>query len=924
MEKSPFIKKQKRWAIPLVAGLLILSGCALAEKSSIVASSDGSSSQADSSTPITSSIPPVSSSPVSLSSFTVDFVNYDGAELYTTTVVQGETAFYKGEVPTRPQNESTTYSFIGWNKSLGNIQSNTTFIAQYTAKVRAYQARFLNYDDSLLDVESVFYGDTAVYTGDKPEKPSTDKATYRWNGWDKSLRNITSDTTFTAVFTENINNYTVIFKNYDGLTLYETTVAYGETAVFSGSTPIRPAEGRNQYAFDGWDGLLTDITQNTVLTARFKSSARDVTTGLVYSYDATNKLYSVTGYTGSDKDVYVGKIFDDGTNGVHPVGSIGGNAFSNNPSASITSVFLEDNITVLNDRAFQSCYQLTKIRLSENLTKIGYACFDNCNRLTSLEVPATVSAIDRGAFNGTPQNFALTIDEENPYFVYEDYLLKSKDRTIVYQSVRLSTPNLVIPEGTTTIVDSAFWNLGTITSISFPSSLKEIGEEAFYACYNLKTVIFNNCPAKIGSSAFANDSSLASVDFGNSLISIGDRAFSNCSVLQTVSLPATVNSIVSNAFNSCAKLENINLDSANASFTSVNGVLFDKAKTMIVIFPPQKTGVLTLPSTFASYNSDMNNGGNQLGRIEVETGNPNFSAQDGVLYDAAKTSVVLAPGKILSITLPDTVTQINARAFYLCSLLSSVTFDSNLTRIYEDAFNGCVALKNVVFPSKLVGLSYDCFESSGLQSVSIPGTLTSIDWGTFSDCQSLTTVTLEEGLTYFGSGTFSNCRKLTTVNFASTLTSISSSCFSNCGLSEVTIPDSVTSIGNNAFSSNAALKKVTFGSSVTQIYYYAFSSCSLLSEVNLDSKLTTIDERAFTDCYALKSLILPASVTTLSNNTFNGCSNLATLYLEAKTAPNNLVPPANCKTYLYSDTANYDGKHWSYVNGVPTVWVKTS
>lgn len=108
----------------------------------ITTSKDDASSKdpVSSNDPISSSEDVVSaSSDVSSSSEEVEtyyhvvFVNYDESVLYEVDVLKGEEALYSGETPIKEEDDEFTYEFIGWDKELTDIQSNTTFIAQFKA-----------------------------------------------------------------------------------------------------------------------------------------------------------------------------------------------------------------------------------------------------------------------------------------------------------------------------------------------------------------------------------------------------------------------------------------------------------------------------------------------------------------------------------------------------------------------------------------------------------------------------------------------------------------------------------------------------------------------------------------------------------------------------------------------------------------------
>ncbi len=87
---------------------------------------------------------------------------------------------------------------------------------------------------------------------------------------------------------------------------------------------------------------------------------------------------------------------------------------------------------------------------------------------------------------------------------------------------------------------------------------------------------------------------------GDTVTAIGDKAFENCSFLKTVSIPATVKKIGNSVFKGCSSLNTISVSSSNTKYSSVNGVLFSKDKTILICYPSMKVGQSYLLSTNVS------------------------------------------------------------------------------------------------------------------------------------------------------------------------------------------------------------------------------------------------------------------------------------------------------------------------------------
>ena len=207
--------------------------------------------------------------------------------------------------------------------------------------------------------------------------------------------------------------------------------------------------------------------------------------------------------------------------------------------------------------------------------------------------------------------------------------------------------------------------------------------------------------------------------------------------------------------------------------------------------------------------------------------------------------------------------------------------------------------------------NYVFYGCSGLTSLTIPSSVTSIGDGVFSGCSGLTSLTIPSGVTSIGKWAFSRCSGLTSMTIPSGVTSIGDQTFDGCsGLTSLTLPSGVTSIGDMAFEGCSGLTSLTIPSGVTSIGYSAFSGCSGLTSMTIPSGVTSIGESAFRDCSGLTSLTLPSSVTSISDRAFYGCSGLTSIYAYLEKIPklgSNVFTGCDAKNcILYVPTGTYD------------------
>ena len=150
----------------------------------------------------------------------------------------------------------------------------------------------------------------------------------------------------------------------------------------------------------------------------------------------------------------------------------------------------------------------------KTVTAIGDCAFYLCSSLTSVSIPDSVEQIGTNPFAACFELKTISVSPEHPYFATIDgVLFRKADKALISYPASISSSTYTIPQGITSIGDSAFFYCYSLTSVSIPDSVTSIGDRAFYYC-----------------------DSLTSVSIPDSVTSIGDYAFGDCSNL-TLTVP---------------------------------------------------------------------------------------------------------------------------------------------------------------------------------------------------------------------------------------------------------------------------------------------------------------------------------------------------------------------------------------------------
>lgn len=277
--------------------------------------------------------------------------------------------------------------------------------------------------------------------------------------------------------------------------------------------------------------------------------------------------------------------------------------------------------------------------------------------------------------------------------------------------------------------------------------------------------------------------------------------------------------------------------------------------------------------------------------------------------------------KLVSLILPNELKRLPRNFVSRCPLLVNLQIGNNVSTIDASSIHDNPYLLSLTIPEGVTTMGREACESNGIEELTLPNSLNTIDyftfayntnlktihfgtglkdiaWGAFKGCSALENLDLStSNIENIQSYAFSECTSLSSVKFPSSLRQIygnafsetpalqavtfndgldgiGGSAFSNTGLTTVTLPNSLTYLGSSAFSSCKDLASISIGTGITEIPYNCFSGCNALTSVDLPEHVTSIGGGAYSYCDGLVSITLPSSIQAVGASAFANCSNL--------------------------------------------------
>ncbi|EAY02681.1 Leucine Rich Repeat family protein [Trichomonas vaginalis G3] len=508
---------------------------------------------------------------------------------------------------------------------------------------------------------------------------------------------------------------------------------------------------------------------------------------------------------------------------------------------SITSISIPNDVTSLGSACFQACSKLKNviIDVESNLKEIGVNAFNGA-LIETFFIPKSTTKVNEYAFVHSKSLKEFRIDPSNPSYSVSDGVLFNKDQTYLVKFPANKSKTYSIPEKVTSVGSCSFAN-SIIESIQFSINFRSFGDWAFGGS-NLKSVIIPDSVTSLGSGVFQTCTHLNSVVIVKGIYSIPTQTFQNTNI-SSITIPSGITKIDSYAFYGCNNLKEVVLPS---SLKNLGGSCFP----------------ITTNLTFSE--------------------GPDFTIDNQmIVYNKAKTTVVMCLNESESYIIPSTVQIINNDVFRSNKILRKIGFESEsqLTDIYEGAFAECEKLSSINIPLSVSKFGKNSFSGCKLlQYIFFGNNLSSISDNCFKNCNSLTTITFNDidGNAIIGQYAFIGCNSLTSVTLRNGISSLDMFCFSGCtSLNRISIPSTVVFIGTNAFQ-NTNIETITFSSDshMHVLSQYVFSGCNTLRNIeNIPSGIESIESGCF-EFTSLETFTVPVSTISISDYAFRGYSSL--------------------------------------------------
>lgn len=618
------------------------------------------------------------------------------------------------------------------------------------------------------------------------------------------------------------------------------------------------------------------------LVCAFSASAYSfVMDGIYYNINGNGTSVSVT-YKDTNYNSYSGTVnipatvTHDGT--TYNVTSIGVSAFSN--CTDLIRVVIPNSVEYIMNYAFQNCTGLINITLPESLAAVYNNVFSGCTSLRSI-----ICLKPDPGFCTNTNNFPTSVYSDAKLIVpqgyksnYQSSSLWSNFSTIeemdcdfavdaiFYNDLGDNKAEVVYPNSSYTFFSNYYTGdvviPSTVTHGGKTYTVTAIQAQTFYYCHYLSSVSIPTTVSSIGMYAFYDCTSLTSCTIPEGVESIKYCTFGNCSQLSSVVIPSSVTWIAQNVFVNCDALTSITCRATTPPICTDSSCFPTAAYSNATLYVPDNAvsqyhsaSVWQNFSNIVGKSYDFESNGiyyriTGTNTAEVTYKDLNFNSYSGLVRIP---STVTHEGTVY------TVTAIGASAFRQSSGLTGVTIPGSVTVIDYAAFYNCTALTQITIYSTLRTIGDYAFRQTGLTSIYIPYGVQSIGRACFYDCSALTSATIPGSVQSLGELCFMRCESLQNVTFGQGFTEIPVQCFTYCTeLNSITIPSSVKKYDHYSFY-GTGFTSLNLPEGVDTIGYRAFGACLNLTSISFPASVRFIDDAPLEECPSLAQITVDGS-----------------------------------------------------------------
>ncbi len=423
-----------------------------------------------------------------------------------------------------------------------------------------------------------------------------------------------------------------------------------------------------------------------------------------YTVNESKRTAEIVGRSASALNLSIPSKINDYT-----VTSIADKAFAD---TTIFTAIIPDSVTSVGKEAFSGCMFMNAVSIGSGVSSIGEKAFYGCTSLSAFTVSSANKnfCVDGGVLYSADKSVLVSYPSARSSASFE---IPSGVKTVsAYAFAKAKNLTSVsVPKTATSLGNYAFYGATVLSAIDFSraSGLKKIGEYAFSECKNLAAVALPSVVSEVGVAAFKNCTALTSAQLSSSLLKIENELFSGCSKLRDLSVYSSLIAIGDSAFENCKSLTAVIIPD---SVIRVGTKAFSGCSSVASV---------SIGAGLGSIYANTFSGCSSLESFTVN-GNKSYSSSDGILYNKSGTKLLCYPsGKSGSFyTIPETVTALGAYAFDSCKNLSKLTVPATVKTLTKPVVVNCPSL-SVYVEDGSAAESYFSSYKTGIGSLKISG-----------------------------------------------------------------------------------------------------------------------------------------------------------------------------------------------------------